>query len=232
MRDWATLIAASVGVTQASPLPDLSWNVLGAGGGLYAYNDTLTVTGTQFINNTATDGGGLYLNVSSNPVRVVNVLFARNSARTHGSALYLGSTGVVRILHTTIASPTLGSGVAIYVGAGTVGITNTIVASYTAGIQQMGGTVYEDYNLFFFGDTPDKADTASGGAHDVSGDPLFVNPAGDNYHLTTGSPAIDMGANVGVTTDLDGIARLQGKGYDVGAYEYRFKIYLPLVMRN
>jgi predicted outer membrane repeat protein len=162
---------------------------------------------------------------------VVNALFARNSARTHGSALYLGSTGLVQILHATLASPTLSSGAAIYVYTGTVGITNTIVASYTTGIQQMGGAVYEDYNLFFLPDALDKA-SAVGGAHDVAGDPLFVNPAGDNYHLAAGSPAIDTGANVGVATDLDGVTRPQGNGYDIGAYEYRrFTVYLPIVIR-
>lgn len=48
---------------------------------------------------------------------------------------------------------------------------------------------------------------------------LFVNP-GSNFHLKSGSPAIDAGRTLsGVTVDLDGNSRPRGNGYDVGAYE-------------
>lgn len=52
----------------------------------------------------------------------------------------------------------------------------------------------------------------------------FVNPAGDNYHLTPQSPAIDAGRDLssyGITTDFDGNHRPYGAAYDVGAYEYQ-----------
>ncbi len=46
-------------------------------------------------------------------------------------------------------------------------------------------------------------------------------PAGD-YHLTEGSPAIDVGAPLpAVRTDRDGVQRPQGSRPDVGAYEWR-----------
>jgi hypothetical protein len=102
-----------------------------------------------------------------------------------------------------------------------VGVINTIVASYTTSIQQSGGTLNEDYNLFFLGNEPDKSATVGRGTHDLSGDPHFVNSAGDNYHLTACSPAIDRGQDVGVTTDLDGHPRPVGAGFDLGAYEYQ-----------
>ncbi len=48
----------------------------------------------------------------------------------------------------------------------------------------------------------------------------FVNAAGDNYALAAGSLAIDAGiALSGVTTDRAGVARPQGRGYDIGAFE-------------
>lgn len=56
----------------------------------------------------------------------------------------------------------------------------------------------------------------------ISGDPGFVVP-GTDFHLQTGSPAIDAGVNTisaVVNVDFDGIARPQGAGYDAGAYEY------------
>ena len=49
---------------------------------------------------------------------------------------------------------------------------------------------------------------------------LFVNPAADDYHLKTGSPAIDAGFLLAqVTDDLEGNPRPVGSTHDLGAYE-------------
>jgi uncharacterized protein (TIGR03437 family) len=49
---------------------------------------------------------------------------------------------------------------------------------------------------------------------------LFVDVANNNYHLKSGSPAINAGTAVaGATDDLDGIARPQGTAPDIGCYE-------------
>lgn len=49
---------------------------------------------------------------------------------------------------------------------------------------------------------------------------LFVDPANANFHLKSGSPAIDAGKTLAnVTDDLDGNARPQGNAYDIGAFE-------------
>jgi hypothetical protein len=49
---------------------------------------------------------------------------------------------------------------------------------------------------------------------------LFVNPAGGDYHLPNGSPAIDRGTTRSdVPTDLAGVTRPQRLAYDIGAYE-------------
>jgi parallel beta helix pectate lyase-like protein/VCBS repeat protein/uncharacterized protein DUF1565 len=51
---------------------------------------------------------------------------------------------------------------------------------------------------------------------------LFVNPAGNNYHLKIGSPAIGAGTALAeVTDDLDGLARPPGNPYAMGCYEGR-----------
>ncbi|MGA9347506.1 MAG: choice-of-anchor Q domain-containing protein [Anaerolineae bacterium] len=63
---------------------------------------------------------------------------------------------------------------------------------------------------------------ASGsGEHSLYVDPLFVDAANRDYHLTAYSPAIDAGTAEGApTVDLDGISRPQGEGCDIGPYEY------------
>ena len=49
---------------------------------------------------------------------------------------------------------------------------------------------------------------------------LFVDPANLNYQLKTGSPAIDTGASLlDVPTDILGVTRPQGTGWDIGCYE-------------
>ncbi len=191
------------------------------GGGLCTDN-TLTLAGTRFISNTAAiSGGGLML--GSGAGRVVNALFARNSAGRAGAGLYLlnpaGAGGSVQVIHTTIASPTVGagSGQAIVVGNGAADITNTVIANYAAGVETaISGTATSDYNLFFNAPT-----SVVIGSHSITGaDPLLVNLAGDDYHLALGSPAIDNGMDAGVATDLDGVTRPQGARYDIGAYEF------------
>jgi len=59
----------------------------------------------------------------------------------------------------------------------------------------------------------------------VTSNPMFMNYTGDrygDYHLQPGSPAIDRGSTAGAPTkDYDGVARPQGAGIDIGAFEYK-----------
>lgn len=55
----------------------------------------------------------------------------------------------------------------------------------------------------------------------IAGDPKFVNTTSFDFHLQTGSPAIDTGSAAAAPGfDFAGNARPYGAGYDVGAYEY------------
>jgi len=50
---------------------------------------------------------------------------------------------------------------------------------------------------------------------------LFVDFAGNDYHLSSTSPARDAGATLAnVTDDLEGSPRPQGAAFDIGAYEF------------
>jgi parallel beta-helix repeat protein len=56
----------------------------------------------------------------------------------------------------------------------------------------------------------------------LGGNPLFVNPGAGDYHVQTGSPAINTGVNLssGFTTDKDGAARPGSGNWTMGAYQF------------
>lgn len=82
------------------------------------------------------------------------------------------------------------------------------------------------YNLAQFRSATGTAATC------VEGNPLFVNPASDDFHLNVGSPAIDLGGaahqvytqfqqryGLSIAVDFDRAGRPSGAGFDAGAFE-------------
>lgn len=59
------------------------------------------------------------------------------------------------------------------------------------------------------------------GANLMDVDPQFVDAAGLDFHLATGSPAIDAGVDTGVDDDFDGNHRPQGAAPDSGPFEFQ-----------
>jgi hypothetical protein len=216
----------------SSAYPEI--NPLYGGGGLYA-DGALTLSGTQFISNKSTSiGGAVFLGSEDYKVRrFINALFTDNAADADGSAIAINAPGQHELLHLTIASSIFITKPAIAVYSGTVGITNSIVVSHSLVFSISGGSVYEDYNLFF-GHVVNNIVGITSGGHSLIGDPRFVDPFNDNFHLQFGSAAIDHGVDAGVYTDLDGSPRPVGTGFDIGAYEYAaitYRAFLPVVLK-
>lgn len=64
----------------------------------------------------------------------------------------------------------------------------------------------------------------TGNQNIVGKDPLFVNAAAGDFRLSDASPAVNRGSAVAgqyALTDLLGVARPQGAGVDMGAYEFQ-----------
>ena len=58
------------------------------------------------------------------------------------------------------------------------------MANHVIGVYNDGGTVTQDYNLFY-GNITNTIGSVTGGLNNASGDPKFVNVAHDDYHLSS-----------------------------------------------
>jgi len=229
--------------------PTLSGNTVAAnlaygnGGGLFLYpTGGAMLNGNTIISNTAYgNGGGLGLyNITSSTL--VNNLVADNQANGLGSGLSVGGSAP-RLLHTTIARNRGGDGSGIYLYSVTpLVMTNTILVSQTVGI-----TVAANSTATLVGTLWGSGAWANGtnwsgdgvivtGTVNVFGDPGFVDPDAGDYHIGSGSAAIDAGVNAGVRMDIDNQPRPY-QAPDLGADEYwppgvLKYFYLPIVLKN
>ncbi len=95
----------------------------------------------------------------------------------------------------------------IFFGAGTFGLL--------ADQNQLTGL---DYNLYF-DNASGNCSSCTPGTSAVFEDPLFVDPSTWDYSLSTGSPAIDAGVDLGEDRNLDQDGLYNGTGPDIGFIE-------------
>lgn len=203
------------------------------GGGLYStYDKGSNIHSNVFMSNTATGfGGGLRIYITYGPedTRLVNNIIAHNQAPLTGGGFVADSDWIlsaITVNHNTIVS----NGTGIRIGQNmTATLANNIVANHTLGIAvtDPSGNVFADHTLLW-----DNADDGIRGTSPVDGDPAFVNPDMNNFHIGPASAAIDSGVIAGVSTDFDGQTRPIGAGYDIGADEFSYNIYISVVSRN
>jgi hypothetical protein len=143
-------------------------------------------------------------------VSLVNATFAGNYADRSGDGLRI-SDGHVTIKNSVFWGNEGGGGypeeedVPISIGAGTVGISNSLV-------QGCGGSGAA-WNPAFGTDA----------GNNIDANPMFVDFDGGDLQLTVGSPAVNTGNTlalpIDLLTDLAGNPRVIGSAVDMGAYE-------------
>lgn len=199
----------------------------GRGGGLDLADGTPRLLGNVISGNTvraayAAEGGGAYVSAFWDVVRpvITNNVIADNAAIADygpsGAGLYFDSSAAV-LRNNTIArnqvqgnSPGAGGITADdFWGNGRPDIKNCIVWGNT-GAELLGCSAA--YSC---------VEGGASGVGNIAADPLFASAAAGDYRLSAGSPASEVAsATIAPAIDLRGVARPQGPGVDMGAYEY------------
>lgn len=226
-------------------------NTAGTNGGGIFNMGTLTLTGSTLSGNSANSGGGLF---NQNTLRLTNATLSGNQAQVHGGGI--SNSGMLTVVNSTIvlnkddqADNTLPSGGGIYQSAGSLTLSNTLVAGNTKGtnpstpsdLKVDGGTVSGSHNLIGDPNSAGGLTTANGNLlGNGSGGLLAIEKIIDlvlsdnggatlTHALVNGSRAIDAGDNALAvdalaalwTTDQRGTGfdRVKGARVDIGAFE-------------
>ncbi|MCB0646443.1 MAG: DUF2341 domain-containing protein, partial [Saprospiraceae bacterium] len=213
--------------------------------GSFSDNALLDIRNTTFKNNYATLGGAFYGEGSRN-LNIIHSIFHDNTSITRGGAMYLtpdNGGGIAEVLLENDLfynnnAPVNGGAIAV---TSTIGINLNVVNSTitknspdginynSAGLVNILNTIiWENGPASITGMNPPNVQNSIiefGGGMGVNNkdeDPQFQDPGQNDFRVSSGSPAIDMGDNgfVGTTEDLDGLPRITNGTVDIGAYEF------------
>jgi hypothetical protein len=170
--------------------------------------------------------------------RLIDCLLYNNQAPHGGAVACLGASRITLVNSALTGNRATGGGGLVAADGGEIEAANCIIWANTAeaGQQlQLLGEAAPARMTVAYCDVQggiSAADVQGGGILDWSDgnldtDPLWVDPAGGDYHLQAGSPCIDAGQNTPLgdadlllETDLAGNPRVAGPQVDLGPYEF------------
>jgi hypothetical protein len=173
---------------------------LQGGGAILVYggspSDLVTMTDTLFAGNTAKGAGGALWLDADNIANITNCTLTRNATKMSGGGLHLETAG--SLTNTIVWGNKAESGADVWVGNTTLDLDHDDI-----GVLATGGSA-----------------TLTDMGGNINADPLLVRPPLD-LHLSAGSPCIDTGTCTGApSTDFEGDPRPSGAGCDIGADEF------------
>ncbi|MBN2017725.1 MAG: T9SS type A sorting domain-containing protein [Candidatus Cloacimonetes bacterium] len=196
------------------------------GGGFYCYDSKITIENIKIINNIATTGGGIYCDNCL--LSIIKTQISSNMCPDRGGGIFSSHSDI------TLSEVTIDNcfGGGIYFGNENYSLTidNTIITNNLCryGLQVTGGNADVGYSNFwnneagnFYGlndsiglnVTTNANGDSCDAFYNIQMDPMFVDPANNDYHLQWGSPCIDAGDP---NSPLDSDSTIA----DMGAYYY------------
>jgi hypothetical protein len=210
------------------------------GGGLGVMStNSCVVHGCTFVGNQGDNGGAISVSHGLGQLLAVNCTLVNNRASlSTGNGGGLHSWGTARLIACTIVSNTAPGIGGVYRYAGTVTLSNCLVAVNSGGSTPDINSAVTSGGYNLIGVVPAGFTAQPGDIGGTSASPLnpLVGPLADNggptltMALSAGSPAIDQGRSFGLTTDQRGAPRQYdfstianasgGDGSDIGAFEF------------
>jgi hypothetical protein len=160
------------------------------------------------------DSAGLVVNSNQDTVNIYNNTFANNDqTQTYAEIIVLNSSTSVTVKNTIMYNSN--GKKAFDVGSG-----NTVTSDYNFFYNNTGTMISHTGDPYTQAQFSTYQSAKSQDANSYSADPLFANVSADNYNLQSSSTASDVGTDVGLTEDLNGVPVPQYTGVDIGAFEY------------
>ena len=212
----------------------------GSGGAIHSYAASPTISQSTFIGNTAlVDGGAVYNHRCDTP-SIVNCLFSDNQADGIGGAVTDFYRCRSEIVHCTFVGNKAAKGGAVasirnshplisqsilWQNEANQGRSVYIVQDIVGGAPSQATIEYSDVQFGRSGVAVELGNILNWAAGNIDADPLFADPSGNDFRLSSNSPCVNAGdpryvPPVGMT-DLDGLPRLHGEAVDMGAYEFQ-----------
>ena len=189
-----------------------SWAIHGYSTGDHFHNNV-------FRNNYFHDGNGGAMLICGSDNQIYNNVFANEATNAYhgayiGTIVMASSCSGVQANNNRIYNNTFVHGTGGGSRAGSITVGDTSAANNNIIQNNIVWNNVPDDNINVNNGTGETID------HNLQGtNPQFVNEGARDYHLTSGSPAINAGVDLSLfTTDKDGNAR--NSPYDIGAYEF------------
>jgi hypothetical protein len=198
---------------------DITYNsVSDYGGGIYCYYSSPTTQNNYITDNSANSGGGICCTYYSNP-NITNNFITQNEAIYGGGISVESSFASPSIINSTIAYNLAHYGGGVYCEHYSLTVLNSIL--YFDSALASGNEIYVNGGIFTV--TYSDVDGGWEGEGNIDADPLFVDAANGDYHLSDSSPCIGAGImTTGVPTeDFEGDPRPNppASNPDIGADE-------------